>query len=92
MKPRSSLPSGLPRLPDPTNVDAGSAEALRGFLISLTSSLQQQLRLRPTANTAQAQRLFTSPNGTTFAVTVEDDGTVTATDIGSTQDKALPPT
>jgi hypothetical protein len=91
MKPRLRLPGGLPRLPDPTGVDTTNPEAVRSFLVSLTSTISTQLQRRPPMGTSQASRMFTAPDGKVWAVSVAEDGTVVSEPLGSTQDKELPP-
>ena len=91
MKSRASLPVGVPRLPDPSGVDVTDANAMRGFLASLTSALVTHLAQRPAIGTAQDSRIFRSPDGKHWAVSVADDGTVTADPLGSTQVLPVPP-
>lgn len=65
---------GLPKLPDPTLVDFGKPEETKNYMINLASSLGQHLMRRPAVSTPQASRLWLSPNGTAYKMTVSDDG------------------
>lgn len=90
MKPRATLPPPSPTLPSPTGIDPANPESVRGFLVALTSAVQQHLAERPSAQSAQESRLFLSPNGTVYTVSVADDGTLAATPLGSVQGEPLP--
>lgn len=85
------MPPSLPRLPDPGSVDTSDPHALREYLTLLTSSLAKHLQQRPTMSTAANGRLYQSPSGRTFNLTIDDDGNVVATPFGSAQDRILPP-
>jgi len=92
MKNLGSLATPPPRLPDPTGLDVKDPEAIRSFLVSLTSTLATQLQRRPPLGTTQPSRMFTAPDGTVFKVKVENDGTIVSEPLGSTNSNALPPT
>ncbi|MET1020145.1 MAG: hypothetical protein ABWX62_09190 [Microterricola sp.] len=91
MKPRRALSVGIPRLPDPTGVDTSNPEAIRSFLVSLTSTVATQLQRRPPLGTSQDKRMFTAPDGKVWAVSVDETGAVISEPVGSTQPKAMPP-
>lgn len=91
MKPRPTLPGGVPRLPDPTGVDFTDAEATRSFLVSLTSTIATQLQRRPPLGTSQDARMFTAPDGKIWKVSVDEEGNFVSEPMGSTQPKAMPP-
>jgi len=90
MKNRGSLPPAAPILPSPAQIDPTNPESLRAFLVSLTTAVQKHLTDRPPATAAAESRLFRSPDGSTWAVSVADDGTFVADPTGSVQGEPLP--
>ncbi len=62
------------RLPDESAVDFSDPVAVKAYVASLVAALTQQLAQRPPATTAQFGRLFISPNGTAYEMTVDDAG------------------
>jgi len=90
MKPRATLPPPVPTMPSPAGLDLTNPESLRGYLTSLALAVQGHLADRPPKATAQESRLFVSPDGKTWAVSIADDGTFVANPVGSTQGLPLP--
>jgi hypothetical protein len=86
--PQYAAPT-VPRMPDPGSVDFSNPEQTKAFMVNLVASIARALVTRPAQTTPQLSRLFTSPNGTTYEMTLDDAGAPSFTAVNKKTE--LPP-
>ena len=79
---------GRVRLPDPSSLEAENPAAVKQYLNTLNTALAMALSQRPASTSPSGQLLLLSPNGSSFRVTINDAGALTAEKL---HDNAPPP-
>jgi hypothetical protein len=77
------------RMPDPGAVDFSNADQTKSFMINLVASITRALTVRPAHTSPHPTQLFSSPDGSTFEMTVSDAGAPVFTAVSKKTE--LPP-
>jgi hypothetical protein len=77
MVTKLTVPMGLPKLPDPTQVDYSKPKEVQAFMTSFVTSVGQALMIRPSKMTPRGSFLMQSEDGTAWQMKVGNDGVPT---------------